>query len=186
MVSLEARVSSGVDTFPTIGDGRIVGGNAVFVRTLVVVRMSWRVDDDRVMFGNTLEAVHHPGRNRNQNRVISSHAEFVDVAEGGGVFALIVQYGEGHSLDHRPVVGLQLVVVPAFDNAGICCGHIDLAELLEDLVIATQDLHESTALIWDDFERFNEDAVDSVARCTVYFRIVAHPFSPFSKNSQRV
>ena len=69
-------------------------------------------------------------------------------------------------MDAGEVVGLLLVVVPRLDDARVGRRAVDLAELLEDLVVTTEDLHQPAALVGNDVEFLDSDAVDSVLhRC---------------------
>ena len=58
------------------------------------------------------------------------------------------------------MVGLKLVHVPGLDHARVRGGHVDLAEMLEVLVVAPQDLHQAAAIVGDDLELLDHYSVD--------------------------
>jgi hypothetical protein len=55
--------------------------------------------------------------------------------------------------------------VPRLDDARVGRRAVDLAELLEDLVVTTEDLHQPAALVGDDVEFLGLDTIDTVFHC---------------------
>jgi len=137
-----------------------VGGEAVFVGLLVIVELGGHVDDESHLLTDTLEAVHHTGRDLEQHRVLIAHEELVHLAVGGRAFASVVQHYLGHAVDANEVVGLDLVVMPALDRAGVNGSDVDLAELIVLLPIGAQHLHQIAPLVRDEPQLAHFDAFD--------------------------
>jgi len=91
---------------------------------------------------------------------VNPRDKLVDFAVGGRPFATVIQHDFHHPPDHRHVVGLPLVIMPALDHPGIGGRHVDLAETLEHLVVGPQDLHQASPLVGDYLQFFDHHPVD--------------------------
>ena len=68
-------------------------------------------------------------------------------------------------MDAGEVVGLLLVVVPRLDDAWVGRRVVNLAELLEDFVVTTENLHQPAALVRNDVELLDLDTVNCAFHC---------------------
>ena len=118
-----------------------MGVDTILVGFVVVVRMGGQVDDHGGLGADALHAVQDAGRNHQQDVVALTHEEFVHLALGGRIVASVVENHLSHALDADEVVGLQVMVVPAFNHARIDSRQVDLAELLEERVVGPHHFH---------------------------------------------
>jgi hypothetical protein len=57
------------------------------------------------------------------------------------------------------------MIVPRLDDARVGRRAVNLAELLKDLVVTPEDLHQPAPLVGDDAEFLDIDTVDAVLHC---------------------
>jgi len=150
---------------PVVGDLGRVRGQPELVGLVVVVGESRDAHEERRLGADPLEPVVDAGRDADEDRVLLADEEFHKTPVGGRVLAGVVERDLHHPVDTGEVVGLLLVVVPRLDDARVGRRAVDLAELLEDLVVATEDLHQPAALVGDDAEFFDSYTVDAVRHC---------------------
>lgn len=150
---------------PVVGDLRRVRGQPELVRFLVVVGEGWDAHEERRLGANPLEPMVDTGRYADEDRVLLADEEFHKGFVSGGILARIVECNLHHSVNAGEVVCLLLVVVPRLDDAWVGRRAVDLAELLEDLVVATEDLHQPAAFVRNDVEFLDLDTVNSAFHC---------------------
>jgi len=151
---------------PVVGDLGRVRGQPELVGLVVVVGQGRDAHEERRLGADPLEPVVDAGRDADEDRVLLTDEEFHETSVGGRVLAGVVERDLHHAMDTGEVVGLLFVVVPRLDDARVGRRAVDLAELLEDLVVATEDLHQPAALVGDDAEFFDLDTVNSALhRC---------------------
>ena len=154
---------------PVVGDLGRVRGQPELVGLVVVVGQGRDAHEERRLGADPLEPVVDAGRDADEDRVLLTDEELHETLVGRGVLAGVVERDLHHPVDAGEVVGLLLVVVPRLDDARVGRRAVDLAELLEDLVVAAEDLHQPAALVGNDVEFFDSYTVDAVLH--TYHRI---------------
>lgn len=150
---------------PVVGDLGGVRRQPELVGLLVVVGEGRDAHEERRLGADCLEPMVDAWRDAEEDRVLVTDEELHETLVGGGVLAGVVERDLHHPVDAGEVVGLLLVVVPRLDDARVGRRAVDLAELLEDCVVAAEDLHQPAALVRDDVESLDIDTVDAVLHC---------------------
>jgi len=96
-----------------------------------------------------LEAVIHHWRHAYEQGILLSHKELIYLPLGDRSLPAVIESHLHHPLYAGEVIRLLLMVVPGLDHSGISSGQVHLAEAVEYLIIAAQDLHQPAALIRD-------------------------------------
>jgi hypothetical protein len=118
------------------------------------------VDQQRLLRPDRLESMIDEWRDPKKDRPVLAQEELVHLTLRRGGFAGIVENHLHHPLDHAEVIELQLVVMPRFHDSRIAGREINLAELLEEVVVRPEDFHQPAALVRDHLELFDHHAVD--------------------------
>ena len=71
----------------------------------------------------------------------------VGLSVGGAFGTGIVEADFGHAVDDRHTVGLFLVGMPGFDDAGVDGAKVGLAEANKVGVVFAEDLHDAAAIV---------------------------------------
>src|SRR5688572_14151486 len=129
---------------------------------LVIVELGRDVDHQARRGADALHAVQHQRRDHEQHGILLTQEELVHEPVRGRLLAPVVEDDLHHAADADEMVGLLLVIVPTLHDTGIRARHIRLPELLVELVVRAQHLHEVTALVGNDFELLGPNSVDQL------------------------
>jgi len=86
-------------------------------------------------------------RDMDQNPMMFADDDAVGLSVGGAFGTGIVEADFGHAVDDRHTVGLFLVGMPGFDDAGVDGAKVGLAEANKVGVVFAEDLHDAAAIV---------------------------------------
>jgi hypothetical protein len=129
-----------------------MGIHTILIWILVVIDTGGAVDHQGLIHANAFEAVEDKGRYLQQQGIMVPHKKLVHFPVCGRSGPRIIQHYLHHAFYHHHVIGLLFVIVPALYHSGICAGEIYLAKFNKQLIVCPQHLHQSAALVRDDFQ----------------------------------
>ena len=132
---------------PVESDFWIVPRAANFVGIFTIVGLGREIDEEDFIGGDGFESVKDSWGNLDQDAVMFADDDAVGLAVGGAFGAGIVEADLGHSVNDGHAVGLFLVGMPGFDDAGVDGAKVGLAEANEVGVVFAEDLHDAAAIV---------------------------------------
>ena len=106
-----------------------MGRKAILIRCVTGIDFRWDVDDDGFLFANAFPSMVDSMGHLNQQRVMDSDEELINLSFGWRVLPRIVKHELDHPLDGDDVIRLDLVIMPGLHNLRIGGGNIDLSKL---------------------------------------------------------
>ena len=124
------------------------------------MRNGGTVGNDGHLLAHPLEAVPDLRRHLHQGVVVGAQEQLHEVAPGGGALPVVVQHHLDAPVDTGVVQAHAVVQVPPLHDAGIDRAEVDLAELDEVRIVATQHVEDRAALVRNPTQWNHLHAVD--------------------------
>src|SRR3972149_6546350 len=103
-------VMSPVLSRPIIRDILPMGRETVLIWSTVIIDLIRNVDNDRFLFADAFPSMIDPIGHLNQQGVVDSNKEFIDLPFGRRTFSWIIKDQFDHPLDGTDVIGLDFMI----------------------------------------------------------------------------
>jgi hypothetical protein len=150
-----------------------MGWEAIFIWRSRDIDLRRDIDNDRFFLTDALPSMIDSIGYLNEQRIVDSDEEFIDLSFGRRVSPGIVKDQFDHPPDGTDMIGLDFMIMPGLHHLGIGGGEIDLTELQKQVIIRPENLHDSSPVIRDHSQRFRPHSLNHFI--PLYLRLLRIP-----------